>query len=55
MNDKDHKVQIQSCLLNVLQRTDSFTILPSIKLLIYQRSVLSKLSWPHAVINRSKT
>ena len=28
MDDKDHKVQIQSCLLNMLQRIDSLTILP---------------------------
>ena len=36
MDDKDHKVQIQSCLLNMLQRIDSCTILPC--------WVLSKLS-----------
>ena len=28
MDDEDHKVQVQSCILNMLQRTDSFTILP---------------------------
>ena len=28
MDHKDHKVQIQSCLLDMLQRIDSFTILP---------------------------
>ena len=55
MDDKDHKVQIQSCLLNMLQRIDSFTILPSNKLLLYHRWVLSKLSWPLTVTNLSKT
>ena len=55
MNDKDHKVQIQSWLLNMLQRIDSFTILPSNKLLLYHRWVLSKFSWPLTVTNLSKT
>ena len=55
MDDKDHKVQVQSCLLNMLQRIDSFTILPSNKLLLYHRWVLSKLSWPLTVTNLSKT
>ena len=55
MDDKDHKVQIQSCLLNMLQRIDSFTILPSNKLLLYHCWVLSKLSWPLTVTNLSKT
>ena len=55
MDDKDHKVQIQSCLLNMLQRIDSFTILPSNKLLLYHRWILSKLSWPLTVTNLSKT
>ena len=55
MDDKDHKVQIQSCLLNLLQRIDSLTILPSNKLLLYDRWVLSKLSWPLTVTNLSKT
>ena len=55
MDDKDHKVQIQSCLLNMLQRIDSFTILPSNKLLLYHRWILSQLSWPLTVTNLSKT
>ena len=42
MDDKDHKVQIQSCLLNMLQHIDSFTNLPSNKLLLYHRWDLSK-------------
>ena len=54
MDDKYHKVQIQSCLLNMLQRIDSFTMLPSNKLLLYHRWVLSKLSWPLTVTNLSK-
>ena len=54
-DDKDHKVQIQSCLLNMLQRIDSFTILPTNKLLLYHRWLLSKLSWPLTVTNHSKT
>ena len=55
MDDKDHKVQIQSCLLDMLQRIDSFTILPSNKLLLYHRWVLSTLSWSLTVTNLSKT
>ena len=37
------------------QRIDSFTILPSNKLLLYHRCVLSKLSWSLTVTNLSKT
>ena len=55
MDDKDHKVQVQSCLLNMLQRIDSFTILTSNKLFLYHRWVLSKLSWPLTVANLSQT
>ena len=44
MDDKDHKVQIQSCLLDMLQRIDSFTVLPANKLHLYHFWVLSKLS-----------
>ena len=36
------------------QRTDSFTILPSNKLLLYHRCVLSKFFWPLTVTNLSK-
>ena len=39
---------------HMLQRTDSFTILPSNKLLLYHRCVLSKLSWPLTFTNLSK-
>ena len=45
MDDKDHKVQIPSCLLDMLQRIDLFTNLPSNRLLLYNRWVLSKLYW----------
>ena len=55
MDDKDHKVQIQSGLLNILQHIDVFAILPSNKLLLYHRWVLSKLTWPLTVLNLSKT
>ena len=55
MDDEDHKVQIESCLLGMLQRIDSFTILPSNKLLLYHHWVLSKLSWSLTVTNLSKT
>ena len=53
MDDKGHKVELQSCLSNMLQRIDSFTILPSNKLLQYHRWVLSKLPWPLTVTNLS--
>ena len=43
MDDKDHKVQIQYCLLNMLQHIDSFTNLPSNKLLLYHRWDLSSV------------
>ena len=55
MDGKDHKVQIQSCLLDMLQRIDSFTILPSYKLLLYHRWDLSKLFRSLTVTNLSKT
>ena len=55
MDDEDHKVQIQSCLLNMLQSIDSFTILPSNKQLLYHRWVLSKFSWSLTVTNLSNT
>ena len=34
IDDKEHTVQIQSCLFNMLQRIDSLTIIPSNKLLL---------------------
>ena len=40
LDDEDHKVQIQSCLLDMLQRLDLFITLPSNKLLLYHRWVL---------------
>ena len=51
MVDKDHKLQIQSYLLDMLQLLDSFAILPSNKLLLYHLWVLSKLSWTWDVEN----
>ena len=46
---------MKSRLLDMLQRIDSFSILPSNKLLLYHRWVPSKLSWPLTVTNFSKT
>ena len=55
MDNHQHKIHLESSLLDVLKLIDSLRILPKNRLLLYQRYVLSKLSWHLTVANLSKT
>ena len=55
MDNKVHKEKLQFSLVDMLTNIDSFPILPKNILLLYQRYLLSKLSWYHTVANPSKT
>ena len=55
MDNKVHKEKLQSFLFDMLTNIDSLSILPKNKLLLYQRCVLSKLSWHLTVANLAKT
>ena len=51
MDNKVHKEKLQSSLVDMLTNIDSLSILPKNKLLLYQRYLLSKLSWHLTVSN----
>ena len=55
MDNKVHKEKLQSSLVDMLTNIDSLSILPKNKLLLYQRYLLSKLSWHLTVANLAKT
>ena len=55
MDNHQHKIHLESSLLDMLKLIDSLRILPKNRLLLYQRYVLSKLSWHLTVANLSKT
>ena len=55
MDNHQHKIHLESSLLDMLKLIDSLRILPKNGLLLYQRYVLSKLSWHLTVSNLSKT
>ena len=55
MDNHQHKMHLESSLLDMLKLIDSLRILPKNRLLLYQRYVLSKLSWHLTVANLSKT
>ena len=45
MDKEVHKEKLKSSLLDMLTRIDALPVLPKNKLLLYQRYILSKLSW----------
>ena len=55
MDNKDHKDILLSNLLAMLKNIDSLTIHPRNKLLLYDRYVLSKISWHLTVADLGKT
>ena len=55
MGNKVHKEKLQSSLVDMLTNIDSLSILPKNKLLLYQRYLLSKISWHLTVANLAKT
>ena len=55
MDNEKHKDHLKSCLLDMMKLIDSLRILPKNRLLLYQRYVLSKLSWHLTVADLSKT
>ena len=55
MDNHQHKIHLESFLLDMLKLIDSLHILPKNRFILYQRYVLSKLSWHLAVANLSKT
>ena len=55
MDNDQHKIHLESSLLDMFKLIDSLRILPKNRLLLYQRYVLSKLSWHLTVANLSKT
>ena len=55
MDNKVYKEKLQSSLVDMLTNIDSLSILPKHKLLLYQRYLLSKLSWYLTVANLAKT
>ena len=55
MNNEAHKEKLESSLSEMLKRIDALPILPKNKILLYQRYILSKLSWHFTVASLSKT
>ena len=55
MGNNDHKSLLLSSLQNMLKTVDSLHIHPKNKLLLYDRCILSKLSWHFTVADISKT
>ena len=55
MDNENHKVHLKSSLLHMMNLIDLLRILPKNRLLLYQRYVLSKLSWHLTVADLSKT
>ena len=55
MDNHQHKIHLESTLLDMLKLIDSLRILPKYRLLLYQRYVLFKLSWHLTFANLSKT
>ena len=55
MDNENHKVHLKSSLLDMMNLIDSLRILPKNRLLLYQRYVLSKLSWHLTVADLCKT
>ena len=55
MNNKDHKDLALSNLQTMLKAIDSLSIHPKNKLLLYERYILSKLSWHLTVADLGKT
>jgi len=45
MDNEIHKEKLKSSLPDMLTRIDALPVLPKNKLLLYQRYILSKLSW----------
>ena len=54
MDNEKHKEHLESCLLVMMKLIDSLRILPKSRLLLYQRYVLSNLSWHLTVADLSK-
>jgi len=55
MDNEVHKEKLKSSLPDMLTRIDALPVLPKIKLLLYQRYILSKLSWDLTVATLRKT
>ena len=55
MDNKMHKERLESSLSDMLYRIDAVRVLPKNKIRLYQRYILSKLSWYLTVANLSKT
>ena len=55
MDKEVYKEKLQSSLVDTLTNIDSLSILPKNKLLLYQRYLLSELSWRLTVANLAKT
>ena len=55
MNNEIHKEKLKSSLPDMLTRIDALPVLPKNKLLLYQRYILSKLSWHLTVATLPKT
>ena len=54
MDNHQHKIHLESSLLDMLKLIDSLRILSKNTLLLYQRYILSKLSWHVTVANLSE-
>ena len=55
MSDDVHKSEVSSLMEDVMSNTDSKPLHPKNKVLLYNRYVLSKLSWHFTVSNISQT
>ena len=55
MSNKQHQLDAKATLTDLLQQIDLLNIHPKSKLLLYQKYVLSKLSWHFTVADISKT
>ena len=55
MDNKDHKELVKSSLQTMLKTIESLNIHPRNRLLLYDRQVLSKLSWHLKVTDLGKT
>ena len=54
MSSKQHHLNAKATLTDLLQQIDSLNIHPEAKLLLYQKCILSKLSWHLTVADISE-
>ena len=54
MSDQEHKIELTSKLKEFMDKIDTLDLHPRIKILIYQKYILGKISW-HLTVTRIST